>query len=188
MRFFGAIDPGKNGALAIVDQDGQYVEAHVMPKYADKVDPGSLFRLVEKMAKGRDILFFLERAHAMPKQGRVSILNYGVYAGFCEMALAALAIPYEMIMPKRWQADMHGGIDTKIQDPKLRSAIKVQRLMGLDKFMIGKRSKPHDGLVDAFLIALHAQRTASRASCEPLKKWVKKKKKSKEPEDNVGTA
>lgn len=158
-RFFIGIDPGKNGAIAMVDADGKIISLHVMPKFADKVDARGLFRLLNQMTKDKDVLVHLEKAQAFPKQGVVSVLNYGIFAGYCEMALYGLALPFELVTPQAWQKVMHSGIETSIKDAKIRSALKVQRLMGLEPFMIGKKTKrPHDGLVDAYLIALHAQR------------------------------
>ncbi len=131
-----------------------------MPTLADRVDPVGLLKLLERITKDRDCLCALEKAQAFPAQGRSSIFTYGVYTGYCEMALAALSLPYEVVSPQTWQKSMHNGIDAKIKLPKVRSALKMQRLMGLDAFMVGKQRDPHDGLIDAALLAIWIQRQA----------------------------
>jgi hypothetical protein len=104
----------------------------------------------------------------MPRQSSVSTLSTGINFAYCEMALAALALPYELVPPKKWMVEMHSGIDGRISDPKIRSALKVQRLFGLEPFMRSAKSKrPHDGLVDALLLALYGQRLKAE---KPAKK------------------
>lgn len=164
MTYYVGIDPGKNGGICILDPHGEFYSAFVMPNLADKVDARALFDLLQKATNGLEFVACLEKAHAMPKQGVVSVLNYGTYYGYCEMALAAMGASYELVLPQKWQKDMHSGIQAGIKDPKLRSALKAQQLLGLDRFTVGKAKKPHDGLVDAFLLATYLFRLNNKRS------------------------
>jgi hypothetical protein len=172
MRLYLGIDPGRHGALALVDSEAKIVEMRIMPVFADRVDPKGLFNLIQSLTKDKDVLVTLEKPIAMPRQSSVSTLSTGINFAYCEMALASLGLAYELVPPKKWQTEMHSGIDGRI-DPKVRSALKCQRLFGLDQFMRTERSKkPHDGLVDAVLIAIFGQRQSGKK--EPKKKKMKR--------------
>lgn len=163
MKFYAGLDPGISGALCLVDDHGKFVDAHVMPTMADRVSPKKLFDLIEAVAKDRDVIFYLEKPIPMRKKGSVGSISQGQNFGYCEMALAGLGISYELVAATVWSKEMHQGIDSKIKNPKIKSALKVQGLMGLDRFMVGKTvRRPHDGMVDAYLIALYAWRKNGR--------------------------
>ena len=168
-KYYVGIDPGLLGGLAMVNCLGHIQALEVMPCFAGRVDPGALYRLLESMTKDKDVIVYLEKAHCMPMQGRVSIMNYGIYAGFCEMALAALALPFEMVVPQTWQRVMFSGIQATIKDPKIKAALKIQRLFGLDQFQLTglKVKRPHPGLIDATLISLFGLRQNVKAANDP---------------------
>lgn len=76
------IDPGASGALAVIDyrpDGGGIISAHAatMPLDADGgVDVKSLYAFLVELPT-RDTVVVLEKAQAMPKNGSVSMFNYG---------------------------------------------------------------------------------------------------------------
>lgn len=99
----------------------------------------------------------LERSQSMPGQGVVSVFNYGVGFGLLQGLLSALKIPYELIPPTSWTKDLHAGLPQSAK-PKEKSRTAAERLFpGLDLRAPGGRV-PHEGLIDALLIAEWARR------------------------------
>lgn len=136
-------DPGESGGSVILDR------GNVMAFY-----PGlSILDVLNAQNQG-NYHFAIESAQAMPKQGVVSMFNYGVSHGKILGAVTALKIPFTMVKPRVWQASMYQGLSGDLEG-KERSLEAVYRLYpgALEMFTYGKRRKPDMGLVDALLIA-----------------------------------
>lgn len=104
------IDPGLEGAIAILGDDGS-VACHNMPtfeiaKAGSKgkrrcVDDLAVVRILENRVRLRHA--FIERVHAMPGQGGVSMFNFGEGYGIVKCAAAALRIPRTFYDPLVWK-------------------------------------------------------------------------------------
>lgn len=162
------VDPGKQGAIVLVDGRGLPIHGFVMPLVAKAIDPGTLFRFLKDATDGHDVEVLLEKAQAMPKQGVSSMFTYGVGFGYLEMAISALGLRYSLVTPQNWQREMFKGTDSKLE-PKARAAMAARRLITKEKFLLpGQCKKPHEGLTDAFLIAEFCRRTfGSSYPCRP---------------------
>ena len=93
MKTYIGIDPGKSGALAVIEEDG---DIHVWPfnsvKYAE---------VLTHLASVRDeIKCCVEKVGAMPGQGVVSMFNFGHNFGFIEGLLLGNWIPYQLVPPQ----------------------------------------------------------------------------------------
>ncbi len=147
------IDPGRSGAVCVMNTKGQIVLTYTMPD--------SIGGLVEELRlysyTSRDLYdeihhVYLEKAQAMPKNWAVGMFNYGVGFGEILGMLAALKIPHTLIHPRTWTKVMHQG--TKAGKPKERSLEAVRRLYpGYSLLASDKCKKPHEGIIDAILIA-----------------------------------
>jgi crossover junction endodeoxyribonuclease RuvC len=107
MKVLGA-DPGVNGGFAIVVvEDGaapQLVEAIDIPVIGvnakQRVDAIAIRAWVSK----HDVQqAFIERAQAMPAQGRSSIFKYARAIGSIEAAIALSGIPVTIVEPSVWK-------------------------------------------------------------------------------------
>ncbi|MEG2687176.1 MAG: hypothetical protein RR954_08705 [Christensenellaceae bacterium] len=94
MKHFIGIDPGKSGALAVIDNSLQLIE---LVDYSDKIyetlscyDTATTYCAIEKV-------------HSMPKQGVVSVFSFGENFGFLKGCLAALGFDFCEVTPQRWQ-------------------------------------------------------------------------------------
>lgn len=104
------IDPGLSGALSWLYPDGA---CHVedMPTFSVTRNKGkkrhldlpSLLRMVRERPYDHA---FLEAVSAMPKNGAVSSFSFGRSFGASEMMLAALGLPYDMVVPAVWKRVM----------------------------------------------------------------------------------
>jgi len=94
------IDPGKSGAMAIVDADGLLVDVikhketqHDLWEWLRQSRPRIAFAVLEKVA-------------SRPGQGVASTFKFGEQFGFCQGVLVAASIPFELVTPVRWQGVM----------------------------------------------------------------------------------
>ena len=88
------IDPGKTGAVAILDDKGNYI--NVLDFGQEELMPTLIgYAPVVKFA-------YLEKVHSMPGQGVVSTFSFGENFGWWQGVLGSLGIPYTTIRPQDW--------------------------------------------------------------------------------------
>ena len=144
------IDPGKTGALALATHI-EVEQMEVMPEF-----PKSILEILKSWKPDH---VFLEKAQAMPKNGAVSMFKYGVSYGEIRGLLIAMAIPFTLVPPRTWAKVMHKGADGKDTTAKEKSKEIAHRIFPHLNFLATERSKkPHDGLIDAALIAEYGRR------------------------------
>lgn len=102
------IDPGKNGAIAVLDNRGEIVVLHDMPLVANGVSGLLLSKIVEDIVFGfgPDITAVVEQVHSMPKQGVASSFDFGKSYGIALGVLAGNHIRVEHVRPNRWKKEM----------------------------------------------------------------------------------
>jgi crossover junction endodeoxyribonuclease RuvC len=107
------IDPGLNGAIAQIEHSGMYnrlivnvedAPVHLLKKKKDYI-PQLMADIVYKL-KGKNTHAFIEKVHAMPKQGVTSTFSFGKGYGIWLGVLAALQIPYTLVTPMTWKKIM----------------------------------------------------------------------------------
>lgn len=146
------IDSGKSGGIAFVSKEDGHC---VMPL----PDAYELNQLIKNWQADFGIIHcFLERAHAFPGQGTVSMFSYGEQYGRIQGILISNEIPYTLVQPREWQMEMFKGTKDKQagekRNPKDRALEIVRRLFPKERFIATLRSKkPHDGMIDSILIA-----------------------------------
>lgn len=155
------IDPGRKGGVALLHDDGK-LELHQLPYDEEIVNVKALFALLAVQDPG--ILLAIEIPSARPgtnsiKSTCISFSNHGRILGMCD----AKNIPYVLVSPQTWQARVVMPFCIQgTDDPKARAWQAAQKLFPGEKFLATARSKvPHDGLVDAALIALWGKITKS---------------------------
>lgn len=158
MRIVG-IDPGKKGAVVTITRS----QGSIIDMWAMEEDKQGLVLHLEKLLLGVQekghLHVFLEKAQAMPKNGAVSMFNYGTGYGIIQGILLALKIPHTLVPPGLWTKQLHAGIMGSL--PKKKSLEAARRLFPeVDlKDPCSPRSKvPHEGIVDALLIAEYGRR------------------------------
>ena len=132
------IDPGKTGAVAILDDKGKYIivldfgQEGLMPALID-------YAPVVKFA-------YLEKVHSMPGQGVVSTFSFGENFGWWQGVLGSLGIPYTTIRPQDWMKKYSLQKSSASDKPGLEVARKLFPEAPL-------RLKKHHNRADALLIA-----------------------------------
>lgn len=153
MSVFLGIDPGKSGGLVFIDGDLQIIEMMPMPIIGKEYDIKSIkdFMLSQNVTHAA-----IENVHAIQgRTGNSSNFSFGLGKGILMGLVEGLSIPYTLVNPKAWQKEAWEGV-TKQADNKQTSLIAAKRLFPEQTFIATPRSRtPHDGLVDAALIAYY---------------------------------
>ncbi len=142
------IDPGKKGGIAQIDQEGTVFHIAPMPNIHD------LMKFLRDHGK---IKVYLEKAQSMPSDGSKGAFTYADSYGQIQGIMIALMIPYELIAPQIWTRTMHVGCTGT--NPKAKSLQAARRLFPTADLLATPRCRvPHDGMVDALLIAEYGRR------------------------------
>lgn len=119
MRIIG-VDPGVNGAIGVLTETGNFVEAFEMPTVlANKSSNRQMVNAYGLAGELRrvlndgdgDVFAITEAVNAMPEQGVASVFAFGQSFGIVLGVLAALGISTEKVSPRRWKGhfDLAGG-------------------------------------------------------------------------------
>lgn len=113
------VDPGAKGAWAAANMDDATVllRAEHLPNATHKVGksnrtflvPSAWARELQWLQLQDSCIAYVERVHAMPKQGVVSVWNFGQAYGTILGVLGALNIPTVHVSPPEWKAAMRLG-------------------------------------------------------------------------------
>lgn len=161
-KMYIGIDPGKTGAMVLNDE-GKIRETTAIPLIGKEVDVNGINKWLENYFYLSAILIILEKGQAMKKQGVTSMFNYGRTCGLIEGVIVGNGWPYVLMPPQTWQKEMFVGTPamrgkTKVK-PKERALIAATRLWPDEDWRKSERAtKPHDGIIDAALIAEYARR------------------------------
>jgi crossover junction endodeoxyribonuclease RuvC len=154
--FFMGIDPGLKGGIAVLSPDGVIIEP--MPTIEDTIlNLPELARILRDWAP-EIRMCVLEKVGAMPKQGVSSMFKFGRVYGNVEAMLIAFGIPTMLVRPQEWQKEIHRGADGNL-DSKAKSYVIFSRLFpGVNALRTKRSTKPHEGMVEALLMAEFARR------------------------------
>lgn len=149
MSYVIGVDPGKTGAIAVLDGNGKFKEFYDMPllemqlttklksgkyKVRTEIDVASLVRCFERYSQ-QDSLVVIERIQGRPSgnsheegaqrtPGITSsadfLCGYGMIIGI----VAALKLPYELAKPDIWKREMMAGC-SKGKDASRQVAMRL---------------------------------------------------------------
>lgn len=144
------IDPGKFGAVALVDTKGVLVDvADLEPLYAGPVLSPAMLRAVvlDLCCDLPDSVSacVVEKVSAMPKQGVASSFNFGQTYGVCRAVPTCLGITLVDVTPAKWKRDM--GLTADKDAARARAAERWP-----DRAHLFARKKD-DGRAEAALLA-----------------------------------
>lgn len=160
MRVAG-IDPGKTGAIAVVE-NGQLIFMTMLNPVLELGSVGALLRAWSvKIA-------YLEKAQSFPKQGVSSVFTYAQGYGEIIGTLKALKVPFVLVTPRHWSKWAHTGCSG--DSAKAKSWQAAQRLFPGQSFAPNGSKKQSDGMIDAALIAAwgEVEHLKQNASISPV--------------------
>jgi hypothetical protein len=158
MKTYIGIDIGLNGAISIMYADG-HIESAPMPVIGKVIDIHTLKYIINR----KDAVVVFEDLGVIFGTSKATAFSMGYQVGILEALCVSLNLPYHKVKAKVWQKDMFQGVPelTKSgkRDTKGMALVACQRMFPTLKLTFGERAiKPHDGLVDAVLIAAYGKR------------------------------
>ena len=145
IEFVMGIDPGAKGAVGLISLDKKHHEVYDTP--ADIPSMAQLILDIEE--EHRIVLCAIEDVHAMPKQGVVSMFNFGRNVGAWLGILSGARIPYLQVRPQEWQKVCLYGKKGETKERSLTQARELYPDLDL-------KLKKHDGRADAMHLANYA--------------------------------
>ena len=150
MKVFIGIDPGSNGAMAVIQQDDVYEFPF------KQISMTLISSMLEDYSDKRTCHALIELVHAMPGQGVTSMFNFGHNFGMLEGLLIGAGIPYDRVTPQKWQKEF--GL---YKLPDETKTAKKNRHKELAQELFPTLKVTH-ATADALLIAEYARRTHER--------------------------
>ncbi len=148
MTYIG-IDPGKNGALALIDGD----KTHTF-----RFDKDAYRSVLSDIGVA---VCCLESVGSMPGNGRVSMFYFGENFGWIQGTLEAFGVPYELVTPQKWKKEF-----SVTADKNTSIAVCKRLFPGVSLIPPGCR-KEHDGMAEALLMAEYARRRIRPGDISP---------------------
>lgn len=159
------VDPGKKGGVAVYNIETKEISFIQMPINKNgRVDIKELVSFLSPI-KENILCVYVEKVTSFKGESNFTGFNFGASVGALMASFDFLNIPFDEVLPRIWQGTMWTGIDkifkqvkSKLKhDTKATSLKAAQRLFPECTFLATPRSKvPHDGIVDAVLIAYYA--------------------------------
>lgn len=141
------IDPGKSGGLATL-RNGRLIDWRPMPRRGARPDGAAIEAWVRLQ---RPTWVFMEHVQSFSRDGHRSAFNFGGERAILEDAIARAGHQPQLVYPQTWQAAMlYGRAD---QDTKVAAREVVARLYPDTNLILPRCRVPHEGVVDAILIA-----------------------------------
>jgi hypothetical protein len=171
MKTYVGVDIGKDGAIAII-RDGK-IDVYRMPKIKTELDlpmiTQTILPSIEIDDPPLELHVVFEKLGVIFGSSKQTAFSMGQQSGAVEMACVCQNIPYTKVRAVDWQKAMFQGLDeiTKpsktgkkpTRDTKAMALVAVKRIFPNLKLTFGeKATKPHDGLIDAVLMAEYARR------------------------------
>jgi hypothetical protein len=143
MTFIG-IDPGSKGAVAMI-KDGGTTFTDCLPYDGRK--SLDVHRLKDLLTVDGDCRIFVEKPMLLARQG--GSLTTGTNYGRILATIELMRLPYREVSPQTWVSKLLG----KTGGDKGFALAKVKQLFPNAELILPRCKVPHDGIVDALLIA-----------------------------------
>lgn len=151
------IDPGKAGAMALIDNDGRFRSALLITVKDDgRISKVPILSFLNKYE--HDITAaFLEETNFHGKNGAFGIGELKKSIGHFEMALEERSIKTHYVTPQEWQKGLLGRVPKGTA--KKKAWLFVDKQFPNVDLRAGRRCKnPSEGLIDALAIAEYGRR------------------------------
>ena len=162
-RVFVGLDLGKKGGLVFL-KDNKIIHKEKMPLVAEEdVDVKTVGKIIKKYG-GDDCHVIFEKFSGFFGYSKMSAVSLARQSGFIEATLVLINVPYTKIQPQVWQKVVWEGTKMVLKtdgkkDTKKISLLTATRLFPTETFLMSTKSKkPHDGIIDAALLAVYGYR------------------------------
>lgn len=153
------IDPGKQGAIAIIGNRGIYCLEPTPLDESGEYDIEKMNELLRVKLPSSSVRAVIESQQARPIQGVKAAFSMGYGYGIWTSLLTFASIPFITVRPQEWQKEMFHTLSKNARkDTKAASArIAKQRYPSQDFKKTPRCKKVHDGLTDAVCLSLYGR-------------------------------
>lgn len=95
------IDPGRNGGIAVIDDNFGKRQLVCWPMPEDDL---GIIDLIKSIQKLYNPVWFIEQAHARPGNGVASTFKFGYHYGYLIAIMDVLGIKYHVVSPQKWHS------------------------------------------------------------------------------------
>jgi len=153
MQLICGIDPGLDGAIGFLNQDGTFAHVADMPTLPTstgrrQVDPAALAGILKQH---RPVHVIVERVGARPGEGATGAFSFGHSFGVIAGVLGALGIPHSIVQPAVWKRC--AGIPPGASKAASITTAKCAIPSAAEHLTLVK----HHGRAEALLLARHAK-------------------------------
>ncbi len=118
IEFFIGVDPGLQGAIALINGRGNFLAVYDAPTVKVKKSNGGnkntyivseMWTILETLVRAHNassMHAIIEYQASRPGQGAPATFSQGYGYGLWTMALAAAHVPYEIVQPRAWKKFM----------------------------------------------------------------------------------
>jgi len=168
-KYYIGIDIGLLGAIVVLNKSSnEVVESFVMPRIGKVVDAHQL-KTILNFYRSQECHVIFEDLHAIKNSSAGANYTFGFNGGIVEGVVAGLGLPFTRVTAKVWQKEMFVGVKllqkpsnsgkTMVNDTKKMALIAAKRLFPKANLLATPRSSvPHNGIVDALLMAAYTKR------------------------------
>jgi len=148
------VDPGKDGAVAVLTDRGDVVGVHHTPRLGGRTREYDVARMARVLEQYADELVrvAVERQSKRPDESRAATFSTGRGQGLWEGVVAGLGVPCELPLPTQWHRAVVTGTSPK-DGPKRRACIAASRLFPTTDLTKPSGLSYDQGVIDALLIA-----------------------------------
>jgi hypothetical protein len=151
------VDPGLRGAMVCIE-DGQVHEARFLPARGNVLDVREVMRWFADLQPD---LTVIEGYLAVRRQALTALVTGASNFGRLVASVEAIGVAYSVVDCHTWQRAV--GAKEGRGDAKDRALARVRKLYPRAPVIPKGCRVPHDGIVDAILIAHFARLTSERA-------------------------
>lgn len=165
MKYYLGIDPGKQGAFVVLDENSTIIEKIGTPLIGKEYDRQSI---VDILSSREFHKIGLENPSVIFGIGKSAVASLSHCVGLIEGIMIGLKVSFILIQPKEWQKEcwkhikVQKKVDGKTNDTKATSTLAATNLWSLEDFKVtnkgGKSVNHNDGMIDAVLIAEYVRR------------------------------
>jgi crossover junction endodeoxyribonuclease RuvC len=152
--FYFGIDPGKKGAIAWMNAVNNRVDCAPMPLSGSEIDVLKLHVMLTCPSNFSPVVW-MEKVHAMPGNGSVSLFNFGYGVGILHGIIRTLGIPLMLVAPQTWKS-----VILRDTDKSKQAAIDYckRTFPNVNLKLTARSIRDDDGLADALCIAEYGRR------------------------------
>lgn len=172
-KIFVGVDVGQNGGIFAMREDRSVILKEAVPKKGTDIDYLEMLDIFKRISqtprsKDEEIVVIIEDVHSLFGMSAKSNFSFGHVKGVKEAMVMALDYAYKLIPPKKWQkavwmpediVEEPAGKSNRVKkDTKATSLNAAKRIFpDVDFTRSARATKPHDGIIDAALMAEYAR-------------------------------